>query len=94
MRGREFTMKDAYSFHIEKSCLDKGYQAMYEAYENIFNRLGLEFSVVEADGGAMASGEAKTHEFQVLAKSGEDEIIYCKETGYSANIEKAHTKKS
>ena len=60
---------------------------MYKAYENIFHRLGLEFSAVEADG-AMASGEAKTHEFQVLAASGEDEIIYCKETGYCANIEK------
>ncbi len=94
MRGREFTMKDAYSFHIDKPCLDKGYQVMYEAYENIFKRLGLEFSVVEADGGAMASGEAKTHEFQVLAESGEDEIIYCEETGYCANIEKAQTKRT
>lgn len=94
MRGREFTMKDAYSFHIDKPCLDKGYQVMYGAYEKIFNRLGLDFSVVEADGGAMATGEAKTHEFQVLAKSGEDEIIYCKETGYCANIEKAQTKRA
>lgn len=91
MRGREFTMKDAYSFHMDKACLDRGYQDMYDAYTAIFTRLGLEFIPVEADGGAMATSDSKTHEFQVVADSGEDLIIYSKEAGYAANIEKAQT---
>jgi len=93
MRGREFTMKDAYSFHSDKECLDNVYDDLFKAYENIFNRMGLEFSAVVADGGAMADGDAKTHEFQVIADSGEDEVIYCQETGYAANIETAQTKR-
>ena len=93
MRGREFTMKDAYSFHMDKACLDRGYQAMYDAYVAIFNRMGLEFIPVVADGGAMASSDAKTHEFQVVANAGEDLIIYAPEAGYAANIEKAQTKR-
>ncbi|MBC7712466.1 MAG: proline--tRNA ligase [Rhizobacter sp.] len=93
MRGREFTMKDAYSFHLDKASLDIGYQALYDAYTAIFTRLGLEFIPVEADGGAMASADSKTHEFQVVANSGEDLIIYSQEAQYAANIEKAQTKR-
>jgi prolyl-tRNA synthetase len=91
MRGREFTMKDAYSFHLDKASLDIGYQEMYDAYTAIFTRLGLEFIPVEADGGAMASADSKTHEFQVVANAGEDLIIYSQEAKYAANSEKAQT---
>ncbi len=94
MRGREFTMKDAYSFHIDKASLDEGYQAMYDAYCAIFTRLGLEFIPVVADGGAMASADSKTHEFQVVANAGEDLIIYSPEAQYAANVEKAQTVRS
>lgn len=94
MRGREFTMKDAYTFHNDKECMDKIYNDFYGAYSAIFTRLGLEFTAVEADGGAMASSDAKTHEFQVIADSGEDAIIYSPETGYAANVEKAKTKRA
>lgn len=91
MRGREFTMKDAYTFHMDKASLDVGYQEMYDAYTAIFTRLGLEFIPVEADGGAMASSDSKTHEFQVVANAGEDLIIYSQEAKYAANVEKAQT---
>jgi prolyl-tRNA synthetase len=91
MRGREFTMKDGYSFHIDKASLDTFYDEIYGAYENIFKRLGLEFIIVEADGGAMASGGAKTHEFQVVADNGEDVVVTVPRTGFAANIEKAVT---
>lgn len=91
MRGREFTMKDAYTFHMDKASLDVGYQEMYDAYTAIFTRLGLEFIPVVADGGAMASADSKTHEFQVVANSGEDLIIYSQEAQYAANSEKAQT---
>ena len=91
MRGREFIMKDAYTFHSDKDCLDNGYQEFYQAYENIFNDLGLEFRVVEADAGAMAGPGSQTHEFQVLAETGEDELVYSE--SYGANIETAVTKK-
>lgn len=94
MRGREFTMKDAYSFHEDKACLDKTYDEIYQAYCNIFSRLGLEYIAVEADGGAMAGGQAKTHEFQVVADAGEDTLIYCPESKYAANIEKSEAKKA
>lgn len=94
MRGREFTMKDAYSFHEDKACLDKTYDEIYQAYCNIFSRLGLEYIAVEADGGAMAGGQAKTHEFQVVAEAGEDTLIYCAESKYAANIEKSEAKKA
>ncbi|WP_417336910.1 proline--tRNA ligase [Halobacteriovorax marinus] len=93
MRGREFTMKDGYSFHIDKDSLDEVYDRIFKAYEAIFTRAGLEFSAVEADAGAMADSDQKTHEFQVIANTGEDEVIYCNETGYAANIEKAQTKR-
>ena len=91
MRAREFTMKDAYTFHMDKDCLDKGYEAIYKAYENSFTRMGFEFAAVEADAGNMGDADAKTHEFQVIADTGEDTIIYCAKTGYAANIEKADT---
>ena len=94
MRGREFTMKDAYSFHADKASLDEVYDRIFKAYEAIFTRAGLEFSAVEADGGAMADSDQKTHEFQVIADTGEDEVIYCAETGYAANVEKAQTKRA
>jgi prolyl-tRNA synthetase len=94
MRGREFTMKDAYTFHMDKACLDNSYQEMYDAYTAIFTRLGLEFIPVEADGGAMATADSKTHEFQVVANAGEDLIIYAPEVGYAANVEKAQTQRA
>ncbi len=92
LRGREFTMKDAYSFHMNKECLNKVYDNLHKAYSSIFKRLGLNFMAVEADAGAMASSDQKTHEFQVLADTGEDDIIYSK--NYAANIEKAKTLRS
>jgi prolyl-tRNA synthetase len=84
-------MKDGYSFHMDKASLDKFYEEIYAAYENIFKRLGLDFIIVEADGGAMAAGGAKTHEFQVVADSGEDYVVTVPKTGFAANIEKAMT---
>lgn len=93
MRGREFLMKDAYSFHTDTACMNKTYEVMYNVYQNIFSRLGLKFIAVEADGGAMADGKARTHEFQVLANSGEDRVIHCKKCDYAANIERAETKR-
>jgi len=87
MRAREFLMKDAYSFHLSQECLEKTYQAMYQAYCNIFNRLGLDFRPVLADTGAI--GGAVSHEFHVLAASGEDAIVFSDASDYAANIEKA-----
>lgn len=87
MRGREFTMKDAYSFHMDDECLGKTYDVMYQAYSNIFTRLGLEFRAVIADSGAI--GGAVSHEFHVLAQSGEDDIAFSTESDYAANIEMA-----
>lgn len=91
MRAREFIMKDAYTFHLDKPCLDKGYKEMYEAYEKAFKRMGIEFVAVEADAGDMGNTDSQTHEFQAIADTGEDTIIYCQKTGYAANIEKADT---
>ena len=87
MRGREFIMKDAYSFDLTKEGLDKSYQAMYEAYCRIFTRLGLDFTIVDADSGAM--GGSGSQEFMVKSPVGEDGIAYCDECGYAANYEKA-----
>ena len=87
MRAREFLMKDAYSFHINRDSLDATYQAMYEAYTRIFTRLGLKFRAVAADPGAI--GGSGSHEFHVLADSGEDLIAYCPNSNYAANIELA-----
>ncbi len=91
MRAREFCMKDGYSFHMDKASLDMFYDEIYGAYENIFRRMGLEFIAVEADGGAIAGGGAKTHEFQVVADNGEDYLVYVPSTKFAANIEKAIT---
>ncbi len=91
MRAREFIMKDAYSFHMDKPSLDVFYDEMYNAYSNSFRRMGLEFIAVEADGGNMAAGGAKTHEFQVVADNGEDYVVTIPGTKFAANIEKAMT---
>ncbi len=87
MRAREFTMKDAYSFHINEKSLDETYQLMYETYSRIFTRLGLNFRAVAADTGAI--GGSGSHEFHVLADSGEDAIAFCPQSDYAANIELA-----
>lgn len=87
MRGREFLMKDAYSFHLEQDSLDKEYLNMKEAYERIFTRCGLNFRAVEADSGSI--GGDSSHEFMVLAESGEDDILYSDMSDYAANKEKA-----
>jgi len=87
MRSREFIMKDAYSFDVDKDSLMKSYQAMYDAYSRIFSRLGLEFRAVNADTGNI--GGFASHEFQVLAESGEDVIAYCPDSDYAANVEMA-----
>ncbi|MFT6068627.1 MAG: prolyl-tRNA synthetase [Bacteriovoracaceae bacterium] len=94
MRGREFTMKDAYTFHIDKACLDEGYENLKKAYSRIFERMGLNFFIVEADAGAMADSSAQTHEFQVIAENGEDVILFNQEAGYGSNVEKAKTKRA
>jgi prolyl-tRNA synthetase len=85
MRGREFLMKDSYSFHLEQSSLDETYELMYETYTNIFNRLGLKFRAVLADNGNI--GGSRSHEFHVLAESGEDAIAYSTTGDYAANVE-------
>ena len=87
MRAREFMMKDAYSFHTDFGSLQQTYQAMYAAYSCIFTRLGLEFRAVAADTGAI--GGSGSHEFHVLADSGEDAIAYCPDSDYAANVELA-----
>lgn len=87
MRGREFIMKDAYSFHLDHESLEQTYQDMYDAYSAIFTRLGLTFRAVEADTGSI--GGNHSHEFQVLAEAGEDTIAYSDESNYAANIEMA-----
>lgn len=87
MRAREFLMKDAYSFHIDEESLKQTYAAMYQAYSKIFERLGLDFRAVIADTGAI--GGSGSHEFHVLAESGEDAIAFSSESDYAANIEKA-----
>lgn len=87
MRGREFIMKDAYSFDLDDEGADASYQKMYQAYRRIFQRCGLNFRAVEADSGAI--GGNFSHEFMVLAESGEDGIVSCNQCDYAANIEKA-----
>lgn len=89
MRAREFTMKDAYSFHANQDSLQRTYLAMYNAYTQIFSRLGLAFRAVQADTGSI--GGSASHEFQVLADSGEDLIVYSDSSDYAANIELATT---
>lgn len=87
MRAREFMMKDAYSFHTDFASLDATYQTMFQAYGKVFNRLGLKFRAVKADTGAI--GGDGSHEFHVLADSGEDGLAYCDTSDYAANVELA-----
>ncbi len=87
MRGREFIMKDAYSFDVDSSAADLSYDKMYQAYNRIFERCGLNFRAVEADTGSI--GGSASHEFMVLASSGEDAIVSCNACRYAANVEKA-----
>ncbi|AZR72383.1 proline--tRNA ligase [Anoxybacter fermentans] len=89
MRSREFIMKDGYSFDLDEKGLDETYQKMFEAYTRIFERIGLEFRAVEADTGAI--GGKSSHEFMVLAESGEDAIAYCEDCEYAANLELAQS---
>jgi prolyl-tRNA synthetase len=90
MRGREFIMKDAYSFHANMADCLREYENMYQAYKRIFERCGLRFRPVEADTGAI--GGSQSHEFQVLADSGEDAIVSCNQCEYAANVQKAEVK--
>lgn len=87
MRGREFTMKDAYSFDRDVAGAQKSYDTMYATYTRIFERMGLQFRAVTADTGAI--GGDRSHEFQVIADTGEDAIVYCPQSDYAANIELA-----
>nr|WP_100548578.1 MULTISPECIES: proline--tRNA ligase [unclassified Pseudomonas] len=87
MRGREFIMKDAYSFHADQASLQETYDRMHQAYCNVFSRLGLDFRPVQADTGSI--GGTGSHEFHVLADSGEDDIAFSNVSDYAANIEKA-----
>ena len=87
MRGREFLMKDGYSFHSSFDDLKREYQVMYETYTRIFNRLGLKFRAVAADTGSI--GGTGSHEFHVIAETGEDDIAYCPASDYAANVELA-----
>jgi prolyl-tRNA synthetase len=87
MRAREFLMKDAYSFHLTDDSLQETYQQMFDTYTRIFERLGLKFRAVQADGGSI--GDSASHEFHVLADSGEDQIVFTEEGSYAANIELA-----
>jgi len=90
MRGREFIMKDAYSFHTDLEDCRREYDNMYQTYKRIFSRCGLRFRPVEADTGTI--GGSQSHEFQVLAESGEDAIVSCNTCDYAANVEKAEVK--
>ena len=87
MRGREFTMKDAYSFDRDVDGMQRSYQLMYDAYVSIFNRFGLQFRAVAADNGAI--GGSGSHEFHVIADTGEDALVYCPDSDYAANMEAA-----
>ena len=87
MRSREFLMKDAYSFHTTQESLQQTYEAMYDAYSKIFTRMGLDFRPVQADTGSI--GGSASHEFQVLAQSGEDDIVFSDTSDFAANIELA-----
>jgi prolyl-tRNA synthetase len=90
MRGREFIMKDAYSFDVDSAAADLSYDKMYQAYMRIFERCGLKFRAVEADTGSI--GGSSSHEFMVLAESGEDAIVSCDACRYAANVEKAESR--
>jgi len=92
IRVREFTMKDLYSFDTDEAGLDQSYNKMLQAYQNIYDRCGLPTLLVEADSGAI--GGKDSHEFMVIAESGEDEIIYCPDCKYAANVDKAESVKN
>jgi len=92
MRGREFIMKDAYSFDADEAGLEKSYQEMYKAYRRIFTRCGFTFKVVEAETGLI--GGTASHEFMVLAQTGEETIVSCQSCDYAANIQKAEAKRT
>lgn len=92
MRAREFLMKDAYSFHLNQACLENTYQQMFIGYNNIFNKLQLKFRAVLADNGDM--GGSTSHEFQVIAEAGEDQIVYSDTSDYAANIELTDAQKN
>ncbi|MFL2560115.1 MAG: proline--tRNA ligase [Gammaproteobacteria bacterium] len=85
MRAREFLMKDAYSFHENEECLDKTYEIMFQAYKECFNKIGLEYKVVNADNGKI--GGSESHEFHVIAENGEDELIFSDSSDYAINAE-------
>ena len=87
MRGREFVMKDAYSFDVSDEAAGESYEKMYKAYHRVFQRCGLDFRAVEADTGTI--GGSFSHEFMVLAKTGEDTLVTCEQCSYAANVEKA-----
>ena len=89
MRGREFIMKDAYSFDLDQAGMQKSYDAMDDAYRRILKRCGLEFRAVQADSGAIGGGSGQSQEFMVLADAGEDEVLYTEDETYAANVEKA-----
>ena len=93
MRAREFIMKDAYSFHVDKACLDAFYKDMYSAYEAVFKRMELDFIAVQADAGAMAGSGSQTHEFQALSDNREDELVVCRNEKSAMNLEMAITKR-
>src|SRR5882672_8714686 len=90
MRGREFIMKDAYSFHVDETDARREYENMYKAYQRIFTRCGLAFRAVEADTGNI--GGSLSHEFQVLAETGEDALVACDTCQYAANVEQAQVR--
>src|SRR5262249_31805687 len=90
MRGREFIMKDAYSFHVDVEDCRREYENMFQTYKRIFSRCGLKFRAVEADTGAI--GGSLSHEFQVLAESGEEAVVNCNKCEYAANVQKAEIK--
>lgn len=87
IRSREFIMKDLYSFHADEESLNEGYYRVYQAYKNIFDAIGLDYKIVEAESGPI--GGDVSHEFVIIAESGEDEIVYCSSCTYSATTEKA-----
>ncbi|RLB26201.1 MAG: proline--tRNA ligase, partial [Deltaproteobacteria bacterium] len=90
MRCREFIMKDAYSFDVDEDGANRSYESMHDAYTRIFTRCGLKFRAVEADSGAI--GGSYSHEFMVLAETGEDQLVSCTKCEYAANLEKAEVK--
>ncbi|MFC1916328.1 aminoacyl--tRNA ligase-related protein, partial [Chloroflexota bacterium] len=92
IRVREFTMKDLYSFDVDEAGLDQSYNKMLQAYKNIYDRCGLPALLVEADSGAI--GGKDSHEFMVIAESGEDEVVCCDKCQYAANVDKAESVKS